>query len=136
AVPLTDPTAAAESAGDSLRGIDMATQGMTRLERYHYLTQVVIPRPIAWVVSTSHDTSSAVPPRDCNLAPYAYFNIVASDPPAIVLGVNSEANERLCTDTLRNIRAQECFTISIPHVNLAEKVAATAAPLPYGASEA
>jgi flavin reductase (DIM6/NTAB) family NADH-FMN oxidoreductase RutF len=42
-------------------------------EIYITMTQTVIPRPIAWILSENPDQS-------LNLAPYSYFNAVCSDP--------------------------------------------------------
>ena len=45
---------------------------------YITLTQTVIPRPIAWVLSENANGS-------LNLAPYSFFNAVSSEPPLVMI---------------------------------------------------
>ena len=58
---------------------------MTPQQVYITMTQTVIPRPIAWVLSENADAS-------LNLAPYSYFNAVSSDPALVMIsaGVKPE----------------------------------------------
>ena len=51
--------------------IDPAHQ--TKADNYKVLTNLVVPRPIAWI--TSLDPAGVI-----NLAPFSFFNAVGSDP--------------------------------------------------------
>ena len=54
---------------------------------YRVLTGVVVPRPIAFVSTVSADGV-------VNLAPYSFFNAVASDPPTIVFSSSAGLGPR------------------------------------------
>ncbi len=94
---------------------------------YHLITQAVIPRPIAWVL-----TDSGL--DNYNLAPFSYFTPVASDPPLLMISVGKKPNGDL-KDTARNILAQKHLVIHIASEPLAEQMTATAATLEHGQSE-
>ena len=49
-------------------------------DRYKLMCSSITPRPIAWVTSQSKDGVR-------NAAPFSFFNMMASDPPLIVLGL-------------------------------------------------
>jgi flavin reductase (DIM6/NTAB) family NADH-FMN oxidoreductase RutF len=116
-----------------LQGIDIA--GLTRDERYSLMNQVVLPRPIAWVVTDYGQARPAGGSR-WNLAPYSYFNAVSSDPPTVVLGINNRDHPAGLQDTVRNLRRRPEFTISVPSADLVDAVAGTSDELPWGESEA
>lgn len=94
---------------------------------YHLMTQTVVPRPIAWVLSKNFDAS-------LNLAPFSYFNAVCSDPPLMMLsmGKKPDGNQK---DTAANLQPGAKCVVHIAHVAQAEQVTATAATLDYGVSE-
>ena len=46
-------------------------------DRYKLTTGLIVPRPIGWIGTTSVD---GVP----NLAPYSFFNAVATNPPVLM----------------------------------------------------
>jgi flavin reductase (DIM6/NTAB) family NADH-FMN oxidoreductase RutF len=52
----------------------------SQADNYKILTNVVVPRPIAWITSLSD--SGVV-----NLAPFSFFNAVGSDPLYIVVSI-------------------------------------------------
>ena len=54
-------------------------------QRYHLMTQTIIPRPIAWVLTDSNNGSF-------NLAPFSYFTAVSSAPPMLMLSVGKKPN--------------------------------------------
>lgn len=54
--------------------------GRPRDETYHLLTQVIVPRPIAWVLSVGEQGGH-------NLAPYSFFNAVSAEPPLVAFSV-------------------------------------------------
>jgi flavin reductase (DIM6/NTAB) family NADH-FMN oxidoreductase RutF len=95
--------------------------------RYHLLTQTVMPRPIAWVLSQNEDDS-------LNLAPFSFFNAMCSDPPLMVLSVGKKPDGEI-KDTRRNLISGRDFVIHIAGQNSAAAINASAAVLDYGVSE-
>lgn len=105
--------------------IDLST--LSPASVYATMTQTLVPRPIAWIVSRDeHD--------GLNLAPFSYFTAVASDPPTIVVSIGLHADDRP-KDTRRNIEARHEFTINIAHREQAQAMTATSASLAPGESE-
>lgn len=104
-------------------------QEMSPSSTYHLLTQTVIPRPIAWVLSKN--TTGA----DYNLAPFSYFTAVASDPALLMLSFAVKDETHTHKDTLSNILKQKQFTVHIATNEQMQAVQDTATPLPYGESE-
>ncbi len=94
---------------------------------YHLMTQTIIPRPIAWVLSENQDSS-------LNLAPFSYFNAVCSDPPLMMLSLTQKPNGET-KDTATNLSVGNHCVIHIAHAGQAQDVTATAASLNYGHSE-
>jgi flavin reductase (DIM6/NTAB) family NADH-FMN oxidoreductase RutF len=97
---------------------------------YHLLTQLILPRPIAWVVSDNGLDAS----DRWNLAPFSYFNGVASAPPLVMFSVGNGLAGRM-KDTLRNVSERHRHTIALPHLGQLDAVQATAEMLPHGSSE-
>lgn len=96
-------------------------------ERYHLMTQTIIPRPIAWALTDSGNESY-------NLAPFSYFTAVSSQPALLMLSVGKKPNGEN-KDTLTNIIQNKKMVIHIASVNQAELVTQTAATLTHGHSE-
>lgn len=84
---------------------------------------IIAPRPIGWI--SSIDAAGAV-----NLAPYSFFNAVASSPVAL-LAFSSDGRK----DSVANVEATGEFVWNMPTYALRDAMNATAAPLPHGASE-
>lgn len=82
--------------------IDVA--GLTNRERYHLLTSLVVPRPIAWVSTRSH---AGAP----NIAPFSYFAALSATPFLVGFSVGSRAG--VPKDTLRNVRETGAFCINV-----------------------
>lgn len=96
-------------------------------QRYHLLTQTVIPRPIAWVLSENDDKS-------LNLAPFSFFNAMCSDPGLLVMSIGKkESGER--KDTAVNLLSGRDFMVHIASAKQADILTQTAATLEYGVSE-
>ena len=72
---------------------------------YFTMTQTVIPRPIAWVLSENQSGSY-------NLAPFSYFNAVCSDPPLIMISIGKKPDGSF-KDTLVNIEQRSEFVVHI-----------------------
>ena len=49
-------------------------------QRYHVLSSLVVPRPIAWVTTLNED-------GQVNAAPFSYFQLMGENPPLVVLGI-------------------------------------------------
>lgn len=101
---------------------------LARPDAYKLLTSVVVPRPIAWI--TSRDSEGAI-----NVAPFSFFNMLASDPPVVGIGF-SAAPDREGKDTYQNIRARGEFVVNMVPEELAEAMNLTATNVPRGMSEA
>ena len=69
---------------------------LTPHDRYKILISLVIPRPIALVTSRS-------PAGHDNAAPFSFFNVLAEEPPIVVLGLGVAASGG-AKDTTNNIR--------------------------------
>lgn len=100
---------------------------MTPSEIYFAMTQTIVPRPIAWVLSENADGS-------LNLAPFSYFNAVNSYPPLISLSVGSKPDGSH-KDTRANILERKRFVVHIAHTEMLEALNASAKILPAGESE-
>lgn len=96
-------------------------------QRYHVMTQTIIPRPIAWALTESANGS-------INLAPFSYFTAVSSAPAILMLSVGKKPNGEP-KDTLKNILENKKMVIHIASSPQADLVTQTAATLPHGESE-
>ena len=105
--------------------IDFAELSPSRI--YHCLTQTLIPRPVAWVLTEN-------PAGDYNLAPFSYFTAVCSHPPLIMLSVGQQPDGSL-KDTRVNIEARGHFVVHLAHRELAREMTETSRSLSYGESE-
>lgn len=92
-------------------------------DAFKLLSSVVVPRPIAWVVSQSAQGA-------LNAAPFSFFNVVSSDPPIVALGIGPRGGE--LKDTSRNILETGQFVINLVSAELAEQMNHTS--LDYEAS--
>jgi flavin reductase (DIM6/NTAB) family NADH-FMN oxidoreductase RutF len=95
-------------------------------DRYKVLASVVLPRPIAWVVS--RNASGAL-----NAAPFSFFNAVGAAPPLIMFSVTSQAGH--WKDTLNNVRASGEFVVNLVPEDLAQQMNITAVNAPAGVDE-
>ncbi len=100
---------------------------LNAIQSYAMMTQTIIPRPVAWVLTASDDGSY-------NLAPFSYFNGISSDPPMIYLSIGM-APDGSIKDTRRNIEKNREFIINIAHREQAEAMTKSSATMPYGESE-
>ncbi|WP_019243591.1 MULTISPECIES: flavin reductase family protein [Bacillus] len=94
---------------------------LSERDNYKFLIGSIIPRPIAFVTSTSEDGT-------LNAAPFSFFNIVSSNPPLISISIQRRNGvER--KDTARNIAFSKEFVVHIVDENIVEQVNQTAANL-------
>ena len=94
---------------------------------YFTMTQTLLPRPIAWLLSENDDGGY-------NLAPFSYFNAVCSDPPLVIVSIGKQDDGR-DKDSIRNIRERHEFVIHIASDSQLEALNETSATLPPGQSE-
>jgi flavin reductase (DIM6/NTAB) family NADH-FMN oxidoreductase RutF len=96
-------------------------------ERYKLLGGLVVPRPIALVTTRDRDG------RD-NAAPFSFFNVLAEEPPLIVLGLGVNASGG-AKDTTNNIRDSGDFVVNLVDKQIAEAMNLCAIDVPPGVSE-
>lgn len=80
----------------------------------------VVPRPIAWV-------SSIHPNGTLNLAPFSFFNALASDPPMVMIAFNGYHEHGGEKDTLFNIKSSGDFVINMVPLALKDAMNLTSA---------
>jgi len=101
-------------------------RAMTAKDVYRFLISAVVPRPIAFVSTVS--TAGAT-----NLAPFSYFNAIASEPPLVAISINDRADDP--KDTLRNIRETREFVVNVVNELLLDAMVATSGEWPRATSE-
>ena len=87
----------------------------------------VSPRPIGWLTTLSKVGV-------VNLAPFSFFNGVASNPPVVVVGING-LQPHGPKDSLTNCRDTGEFVVNVATWDLREVVNLTSAPLPAEVDE-
>lgn len=105
--------------------IDFSELSANRI--YHAMTQALVPRPVAWVLSENEN-------GNFNLAPFSYFNAVSSDPPLIMLSIGKKPDGEI-KDTRTNIIARKNFVVHIAHREMVEQVTQSSASFASGVSE-
>lgn len=100
--------------------------------RYHLLTQSVIPRPIAWVLT---DNGIEDIDNKYNLAPFSFFNVVSASPPLLVIGINKQKTNGETKDTLHNLIERKMATIHIVDSNNIQPMVDSSVELKHGESE-
>lgn len=101
---------------------DFSPEEISSRDFYRLLTAVVVPRPIAWVSSTS-------PEGVDNLAPHSFFTVASVNPPIVQF---TSVGEK---DSLRNIRASGEFVVHLTPTHLMAEVNATGTNFPPDVSE-
>ncbi len=82
----------------------------------------IVPRPIGWITTLSR--AGVV-----NLAPYSFFNGVASEPPMVMFAANGPP-ARPDKDTLKNCEETGEFVANMATWDLREQMNRSSAPLP------
>ncbi len=96
-------------------------------DNYKLLTNLVVPRPIAWV--TSLNAGGVV-----NLAPFSFFNAVGANPLYLIISIGlTDAGGT--KDTARNILANKEFVVNLVTEELFDAMNVSAADFPEGESE-
>lgn len=94
---------------------------------YFQMTQTILPRPIAWVLS-ENETGSY------NLAPFSYFNAICSDPAIIMLSIGKKPDHS-DKDTRCNIIERKKFTVHIASSDVLHALNQSSATLEKNQSE-
>ncbi len=100
---------------------------LSQATKYRFLVNFVTPRPIA-VVSTINNQGQG------NLAPFSFFNAVASNPPTVMFSIGWDENGNK-KDTLNNIEQVGEFVVNFASAAIINKVVECAAKYPYGTDE-
>lgn len=90
---------------------------LDRTQGYRLLTATVVPRPIAWVSTTSADGVD-------NLAPHSFFTIASVAPPMVQF---TSVGRK---DTLRNVEATGQFVVNLAPAGLIGQVNQTGTDFP------
>ena len=96
-------------------------------DAYRLMSQIIVPRPIAWVSTIS-------PTGITNLAPFSFFQGVTSRPPTLLFVPVNDGQGRK-KDTVVNIEAIPEFVVNLATAELVDLVDKSAEVLPYGISE-
>ncbi len=83
-------------------------QEKSSTQRYHLMTNVIVPRPIAWVVTEGRAEGKVV----TNVAPFSYFTAISSEPAAVLISIGHR-EDGSPKDTLRNLRETKKCVICI-----------------------
>jgi flavin reductase (DIM6/NTAB) family NADH-FMN oxidoreductase RutF len=96
-------------------------------DNYKLLTNLVVPRPIAWV--TSQNAEGII-----NLAPFSFFNAIGSDPLYIIISIGNK-DDGSPKDTAANIIANGEFVVNLVTEDLLSEMNFSAANFPPNESE-
>jgi len=96
------------------------------LDNYKLMSQTIIPRPIAWVVTENDGI--------VNVAPFSYFTGLSSNPPTMIISVGHKSNG-MPKDTLVNIRKNRRCTVCLVKPELMESMHFSSKELEYNKSE-
>jgi len=99
----------------------------TAIDNYKLLTNLVVPRPIAWVTSQSSEGI-------VNLAPFSFFNAVGSNPLYLLISVgrNDDGSRK---DTANNISANGEFVVNMVTEDVLAAMNVSAADFPADEGE-
>ena len=89
---------------------------------------IVVPRPIGWISSV--DAQGRV-----NLAPYSFFNAVASAPPIILFAPGGQHREGGLKDTIANVEATGEFVCNLATFATRDAMNTTSAAAPRSVDE-
>ena len=88
--------------------------------KHNPFKSLVVPRPIGWI--SSQDGNGVV-----NLAPYSFFNGVASDPPTVMFSSNGVHSEGSYKDSVKNVRDTGEFVCNLATWEIREAMNTTSA---------
>ena len=111
--------------------MDVELKGLAEADAYALFSQIIIPRPIAWVLS---DNGIEHGDERWNLGPFSYFNGITSDPPMVMFSIGDGMAGKI-KDTHRNLRKNPEFVIALACVDQAADMQNSSEDLPAGQSE-
>lgn len=88
---------------------------------YKLMTSLVVPRPIAWLVTNA-------PSGGCNAAPFSFFNCFSGAPPVVCVGIGRPDGR--AKDSLVHIERDREFVINMVSEELAPAMNITAVDFP------
>lgn len=100
---------------------------MSPIERYHFMTSALVPRPIAWVTTCE-------PNGKVNAAPYSFFAGISSSPPllGVCVGRRRDGSSK---DTLRNAKEEGEMVVNMCPFDLRDQMVGCSKDFPPGVSE-
>jgi flavin reductase (DIM6/NTAB) family NADH-FMN oxidoreductase RutF len=111
--------------------MEIDLEPLSERETYAILTQTILPRPIAWVLTDNSLPGDA----QWNLAPFSFFNGISSEPPMVMFSIGSWDVSGRAKDTLLNLRSKPNFTIGIASQSLVKQVHQSSKEIDHGISE-
>lgn len=111
--------------------MEVELTGLSEEQSYALFSQVIIPRPIAWVLS---DNGVEHGDERWNLGPFSYFNGITSEPPMVMFSIGDGMAGKV-KDTHRNLKTSPECVISLASVDQAKDMQNSAEDLPAGESE-
>lgn len=102
-------------------------KNLNQQDSHHLLTELVIPRPIAWVSTVDGQGIF-------NLAPFSAYGMVSSRPMVVSfsVGIKRDGQKK---DTLTNVELTGEFVVNVVTKDLAEKMNITSVPYPSDVNE-
>lgn len=117
--------------------MELGFEGLQTRAIHRLMSRIVIPRPIAWVVSDNGEDQEEG--SRWNLAPFSYFNAVSADPPLVMISLNRSRREDDAApgvkDTLSNLTVRPEHTIVVPSFEHLEAVHLSSSTVSPGVSE-
>jgi len=99
---------------------------LDKTEKYKIMSQTIIPRPIAWIVTEN---------KTINIAPFSYFTGLSSEPATIMVSIGHK-KDGTQKDTLKNIRETKKCVVCFVDEKFLEKMNNSSEELPQEVSEA
>ena len=101
-------------------------ENIDNTNRYKLMSDTVIPRPIAWIVTEDEGV--------INAAPFSYFTPLSSDPATIVVSIGHKEDGSQ-KDSLANILKHKKATICFANIDNLDDLKKSAISLPKNESE-
>ncbi len=98
-------------------------------QRYKLMSETIIPRPIAWIVTENDGI--------INVAPFSYFTGVSSKPPLLMVSIGrKKPSFDEPKDTFKNIKETKKASVCFVPFEMTEIMDKTGVVLPHNVSEA
>lgn len=107
--------------------MDIDPSLLSKADNYKLLTNLVVPRPIAWVSTVNSEGL-------VNLAPFSFFNAVCADPLYVVVSIGRR-DSGVPKDTAVNIETSGEFVVNLVTEDLLSAMNISAADYPPDQSE-